>query len=62
MLRKILESRVGPVSNSKFAELMDLTTTDIRVNHIAFGKRTSLVELVEIAVSCYTVLGRVKVA
>ena len=45
MLKQILERTTGPLTNSQFAELMDLTTTDIRVNGIGFGRMTSLNEL-----------------
>lgn len=62
MLRKILESRTGPLTTAQFAEVMDLATTDIKTNRVGFGKRTSLGEAVEIAVSCHIALNRGAVA
>ena len=62
MLRAILESKVGPLSNSVFAEVMDLTTTDIKINRVAFKQRTSTKEALDIALSCFTALQRGKVA
>lgn len=62
MLRKILESALGPLTNSQFSEALDLATTDIKVNRVAFGKRTSLHDAVEIAGSCFVALNRGKVA
>lgn len=62
MLRKTLESITGPMTNSQFAEVMDLVTTDVKINHIAFGKRTSFKDTVEIAVRCFVTLGWGRVA
>lgn len=62
MLREILESKLGPMSDTQFAEVMDLATTDIKINRVNFGKRTSLSEAVEIAAGCFVALGRGKVA
>ena len=62
MLRKTLESYTGPLSNSEFAEIMDLVTADIKVNRIAFGRRTSTKEAVDIALSCFLALQRGQVA
>ena len=58
MLRTILESRTGPLTNSQFAELMDLTTTDIRVNGIGFGRMTSLGNVIQVAEISFRVLSR----
>ena len=58
MLRTILESRTGPLTNSQFAELMDLTTTDIRVNGIGFGKMTNLGNVLQVAEISFRVLSR----
>jgi len=58
MLREIIESARKTLTEKQFAELMDLVTTDVRVNRIAFGKRTSLKDAVEIAASCYEAMGR----
>lgn len=62
MLRKILESKIGPMAGSEFRQVLDLATADIRINRIAFGKRTSLREAVEIAVRCFVAMGRGNVA
>lgn len=62
MLRKILESKLGPLTTAQFKEVMDLATTDIQINRLSFGKRTSLSEAVEIAAGCFVALGRGKVA
>ena len=58
MLRKILESKLGPMTNSKFAEVMDLTTVDIRINNIGFGRRTSMAGLLQVAEISFRVLSR----
>ena len=58
MLRKILESIVGPMTDSQFAEVMDLATTDIRVNNIGFGRRTSLGDVVRVAKISFRILSR----
>lgn len=62
MLKLILESILGPLTNSQFVEVMDLATTDIKINRVEFGKRTSLHDAVEIAGSCFIALGRGKTA
>jgi hypothetical protein len=62
LLRKILESELGPLTNSELKEILDLATTDINSNRVSFGKRTSLHDAVEIARCCSLVLRRGKVA
>ena len=62
MLRKTLESRTGPLTDSQFAEIKDLVETDIRVNRIFSGKETSPEEEIEIAVRCFIALGRGRAA
>jgi len=63
MLRTILESRTGQLTNSQFAEVMDLATTDIKGNHVASKhNRLILTYVVDIAVRCFITLGRGKVA
>ena len=62
MLRKILESDLGPMTDSEFCQVLDLATTDIKTNRVDFGKRTSLHDAVEIAGSCFKLLQRGKVA
>lgn len=56
MLKELLEKSSGPISNSTLKEILDLTTTDIKVNRINYGQRTSLREAVEIAGICYSIL------
>jgi len=58
MLRQILEHTTGPLTNAQFAELMDLTTTDIRVNGIGFGRLTSLGNVLQVAEISFRVLSR----
>lgn len=62
MLRKILEANLGPMTKIELAEALDLATTDIKINRVNFGKRTSLSQVVEIARSCFIVLSRGEVA
>jgi len=62
VLRKILEATLGPMTDSEFEETLELTTSDILVNRVAFGKRTSLKDVVEIADHCFTAVGRGRVA
>ena len=58
MLKQILERTTGPLTNDQFAELMDLTTTDIRVNGIGFGKMTNLGNVLQVAEISFKVLSR----
>ena len=58
MLRTILERTIGSLTTSQFAELMDLTTTDIRVNGIGFGRMTSLAGVVQVAEISFRILSR----
>jgi hypothetical protein len=53
MLRKILESITSPVTDEEFTETLDLTTTDIKINNIAWDRKTTLRDVVEIAVNCH---------
>lgn len=62
MLRQILESIVGTMSDLDFRETLDLATTNIKINRVDFGKRTSLHDAVEIAGNCFIVLSRGRVA
>lgn len=52
MLRKMLERRVGQFSNTEFKEIMEATTDDIKFNKIGFNRRTSLIEMLDIAERC----------
>jgi len=60
MLRKILEVDLGPMTDFEFREVLDLATSDIKTNRVDFGKRTSLLEVVEIAGICFRVHQRGK--
>ena len=62
MLRNILESKLGPLSDSQLRELMDLVTTDIRTNNIAWNKRTTLADLIDISRITFKMLQRCRVA
>jgi len=58
MLRKTIESFTGPLSNSEFSEIMDLVRTDVRVNRVAFKRRTTTKDAVDIALGCFMALHR----
>ncbi|MDP4160341.1 MAG: hypothetical protein Q8911_11375 [Bacillota bacterium] len=60
MLRKILELDLDPMTDFEFREVLDLATSDIKTNHVDFGKRTSLPELIAIAEICFRALKRGK--
>ncbi len=62
MLRDILEANVGHLTDSEFHQVLDLVTTDIKINRVNFGKRTSLGNAVEIARISFKALSRGKVA
>lgn len=53
MLRKILELDLGPITESELREVLDLATSDIKINRVDFSKRTSLPKFVEIAELCF---------
>jgi len=52
MLRKLLERRIGQLSNSEFAEIMEATTDDIKFNHISFKRKIELQAVLDIAARC----------
>ena len=62
MPRKILEATHGPMTDSEFAEVMDLIRTDVKINRVAFNRRTSTKEAVDIALGCFMALRRGQVA
>ncbi|MHB1651420.1 MAG: hypothetical protein ACYCVD_02950 [Desulfitobacteriaceae bacterium] len=62
MLRKIIESVTGPMTDLYFRETLDLATDDIRINRVAFGQRTSLREVIQISTICFEVLWKIKKA
>lgn len=49
MLRKLLERRVGKLSNSEFATICGIVTDDLKFNRISFKKCTSLNYVLDIA-------------
>lgn len=49
MLRKLLERRVGQLSNSEFAAICEIVTDDLKFNRIGFKKCTSLSYVLYIA-------------
>lgn len=58
MLLDMVQKQMGYVSEEHFRLALDMATDDIRVNRIAFGKRTSLEEALEIIISCIIALQR----
>jgi len=61
-LRKLLESRLGPLTDAEFAEVKDLVETDVKINRTDFGKQTSLAEEAEVAGICLGIIRRLRVA
>ncbi len=49
MLKKLIESKVGPLSNRQFKTLSIMLDEDIKFNRITFKKMTRLHELLSIA-------------
>lgn len=62
MLRKILESIAGPMTDEDFRETLDLATDDIRVNRVSFNQQSNLPIVVDISLSCYSLVQRIKKA
>lgn len=62
MLRQILESELGLMTDAEFREALELATTDIKTNRVAFGKRTSLTDMIEITWISLKAMERGKVA
>jgi hypothetical protein len=50
MLRKALENRSGPLSNTEFAIVCEITGDDLKANRVKFKKCTSLDYVLDIAV------------
>jgi len=50
MIRKLLEQKVGKLSNAELAVIMEITTDDIKFNRVGFRKCTSLDYVLDIAV------------
>lgn len=49
MLKQALERRVGHLSDSEFAAIMQITEDDIKFNRVGFKKRTSIEYVLDIA-------------
>jgi len=62
MLRTILEASTGPMTDSEFEEILDLTTRDILINRVGFGRLTNLAGVVQVAEISFIVLRRGQVA
>jgi len=61
MLRQLIESHTGPLTDQEFCKLSTLVTRDIQVNHIGYGLRTSLTYAVQRAALTYPLLHEPKV-
>lgn len=48
------------VTNSEFKEALDLATTDIKINRIGFGRKTSFRDAVTITDASLNILRRIK--
>lgn len=49
MIRKLLENRVGYLSNKEFAKVSGIVNDDLKFNRIGFGKYTTLNYVMDIA-------------
>lgn len=59
MFKKILENEGIIIKNNvEFVEIMKATTQDIKFNNIGFKKRTSLTEVINIALTTAETLKR----
>jgi hypothetical protein len=58
VLKKLLEETLGQIPKSTLKEILELATTDIKVNHIGFNKRTRLKYAVGVAEQCYSIIQR----
>lgn len=58
MIKKMLERRIGHLSNAEFATVMQMTDEDIKFNRVSFGKCTSLNYVLNIAERSANVLKR----
>lgn len=56
MLRKLLESKVGHLSNSEFSIICGIVTDDLMFNRVNFKKCTSLTYVIDISVRCAQVV------
>ena len=63
LLRKILEAKIGPVTNSEFKALMIETTNDIRANNLVLTKqKTYMPYILWVAESTLNVIRRLHAA
>ena len=60
MIRKMLELRMGKMSNQQFQTVMENATDDIKFNRIKFKKTTYLENVLEIAEQCIKIDRRIK--
>lgn len=49
MLRKILEAKFGPMTDSEFRKVLGYVTIDILINNVGFDRKTTLCDVVKIA-------------
>lgn len=61
MLRKLLETRTGPLTDREFREVMNLVTLDIQVNRIDYGQRTSLTYAVQVATITHALTRKINI-
>lgn len=59
MIRKFLEQVGINTTEEELKEILKMTTDDIRENRIKFGKRTSLKQVITIAIRAYGVMKKV---
>ena len=59
MIRKFLQQVGISTTEEEFKEILKMTTDDIRENRIKFGKRTSLEQVITIAIRAYGVMKKV---
>lgn len=50
MLRKLIETRTGPLTDPEFHKILTQVTLDIRVNHLGYNLRTSLSYAIQSAI------------
>ncbi|QIB26067.1 hypothetical protein [Caloranaerobacter azorensis] len=60
MLLNMVQKQIGYVSEEHFRLALDMATDDIKANRIAFGKRTSLEEALEIIIACIKVVQKIE--
>jgi hypothetical protein len=60
VIRKILENRVGLLSNAEFEIIAGIVTDDLMFNRVKFKKLTNLNYVIDIAVRCSEVFRRCK--